>query len=46
MRLGIFIGDASGLRTDVDALLANAREAEQLGFATGWLPHIPGASTG
>ena len=22
-------------------LLANAREAERLGFATGWLPHIP-----
>jgi F420-dependent oxidoreductase-like protein len=41
MRLGVFIGDASGLRTDVDALLANAREAEELGFATGWLPHIP-----
>ena len=41
MRLGIFIGDASGLRTDVEALLANAREAERLGFATGWLPHIP-----
>src|ERR1700748_581700 len=41
MRLGVFIGDASGLRTDVDALLANAREAEDLGFATGWLPHIP-----
>ncbi|HEX4431031.1 MAG TPA: TIGR03564 family F420-dependent LLM class oxidoreductase [Frankiaceae bacterium] len=41
MRLGVFIGDASGLRTDVATLLANAREAEQLGFATGWLPHIP-----
>ncbi len=41
MRLGIFIGDASGLRTDVEALLANAREAERLGFATGWVPHIP-----
>jgi 5,10-methylenetetrahydromethanopterin reductase len=41
MRLGVFIGDASGLRTDVEALLANAREAERLGFATGWLPHIP-----
>ncbi|HEX4016822.1 MAG TPA: TIGR03564 family F420-dependent LLM class oxidoreductase [Frankiaceae bacterium] len=41
MRLGVFIGDASGLRTDVETLLANAREAEQLGFATGWLPHIP-----
>ncbi len=41
MRLGVFIGDASGLRTSVDELLANARQAEQLGFATGWLPHIP-----
>ncbi len=41
MRLGVFIGDASGLRTDVATLLANAREAERLGFATGWLPHIP-----
>ncbi len=41
MRLGVFIGDASGLRTGVDELLANARQAEELGFATGWLPHIP-----
>src|SRR6185312_1561306 len=41
MRLGVFIGDASGLRTDVAGLLDNAREAERLGFATGWLPHIP-----
>ncbi len=41
MRLGVFIGDASGLRTGVDELLANAQEAERLGFATGWLPHIP-----
>jgi F420-dependent oxidoreductase-like protein len=41
MRLGIFIGDASGLRTDLAGLLDNAREAERLGFATGWLPHIP-----
>jgi 5,10-methylenetetrahydromethanopterin reductase len=41
MRVGVFIGDASGLRTDVATLLANAREAERLGFATGWLPHIP-----
>jgi 5,10-methylenetetrahydromethanopterin reductase len=41
MRLGVFIGDASGLRTDVPTLLENAREAERLGFDTGWLPHIP-----
>jgi hypothetical protein len=41
MRLGIFIGDARGLRTDLEALLANAGAAERLGFATGWVPHIP-----
>src|ERR1700761_8641445 len=41
MRLGIFVGDASGIHTSVDDLLANARQAEELGFATGWLPHIP-----
>ena len=26
---------------DVDELLANARDAEALGFTTGWVPHIP-----
>jgi 5,10-methylenetetrahydromethanopterin reductase len=41
MQIGIFIGDASGLRTSVDELLANARDAEARGFATGWVPHIP-----
>ncbi len=37
----MFIGDASGLRTSVADLLANAQQAERLGLATGWLPHIP-----
>jgi 5,10-methylenetetrahydromethanopterin reductase len=41
MRLGIFIGDAGGGRTSVAELLAEARRAEELGFATGWVPHIP-----
>src|SRR4051794_295339 len=41
MRIGVFIGEASGERTTVEQLLANAREAEQRGFATGWVPHIP-----
>lgn len=41
MRLGIFIGDAGGERTSVAELLAGARQAEELGFATGWVPHIP-----
>jgi F420-dependent oxidoreductase-like protein len=41
LRVGVFIGDASGERTTVDQLIANAREAEARGFATGWVPHIP-----
>lgn len=41
MRVGIFIGDASGARTTVDELVASARAAEAAGFATGWVPHIP-----
>ena len=41
MRIGVFIGDASGARTSVDELLAAARTAEARGFTTGWVPHIP-----
>jgi F420-dependent oxidoreductase-like protein len=41
MRIGIFIGDATGERTTVEDLRANARDAEARGFATGWMPHIP-----
>ncbi len=41
MRVGLFIGDASGTRTTVDDLVASARAAEAAGFATGWVPHIP-----
>lgn len=41
MRIGVFIGEASGERTSVEQLLANAVEAEERGFATGWVPHIP-----
>jgi F420-dependent oxidoreductase-like protein len=41
VRIGVFIGEASGDRTSVADLLAGAREAEQRGFTTGWVPHIP-----
>ncbi|MEX1008753.1 MAG: TIGR03564 family F420-dependent LLM class oxidoreductase [Acidimicrobiia bacterium] len=41
MRIGVFIGDVSGRRTDVDELLDAARDAEARGFTTGWVPHIP-----
>jgi F420-dependent oxidoreductase-like protein len=41
MRVGVFIGEATGERTSVDQLLANAKAAEDRGLATGWVPHIP-----
>ena len=41
MRIGVFIGDASGARTSVEELLGAAKRAETLGFTTGWVPHIP-----
>lgn len=41
MRVGVFIGEATGERTSVDQLLANAADAEARGFSTGWVPHIP-----
>lgn len=41
VRVGVFIGEATGERTTVDQLLANARDAESRGFTTGWVPHIP-----
>ena len=41
MRIGVFIGEASGERTSVEQLLANAADAEARGLATGWVPHIP-----
>jgi hypothetical protein len=44
MRVGVFIGEASGERTSIDQLLANAREAEDRGFATGWVRTSRGAS--
>jgi F420-dependent oxidoreductase-like protein len=41
MRIGMFISEVSGQQTTVDGLLEGAREAEALGFSTGWVPHIP-----
>ncbi len=41
MRIGVFIGDVSGARTSIDELLAAARDADERGFTTAWVPHIP-----
>jgi 5,10-methylenetetrahydromethanopterin reductase len=41
VRVGVFIGETTGERTSIDQLVANARNAESRGLATGWVPHIP-----
>jgi F420-dependent oxidoreductase-like protein len=41
MRIGLFISEVSGAQTTVDGLLEGAREAEAMGFHSGWVPHIP-----
>ncbi len=41
MRIGVFISAAWGGRTTAGELLANASEAERLGLASAWVPHVP-----
>jgi F420-dependent oxidoreductase-like protein len=41
MKIGMFIGDAGGARTDIDELCATAQWCERAGLTTGWVPHIP-----
>jgi 5,10-methylenetetrahydromethanopterin reductase len=41
MRIGMFVSDVTGGSTTIDDMLANARAAEALGFATAWVPHLP-----
>src|SRR5688572_9460068 len=42
MRIGLFIvGTTMDQPTDIPTLQANAKWAEENGFATGWVPHIP-----
>jgi len=42
MRIGIGIGDIAGVPADVDNLVAQARQAEADGFASGWFANIFG----
>ena len=41
MRIGTFISDTGGARTDVGELRAVAAWAEASGFTTAWVPHLP-----
>lgn len=41
MRIGVFIGDVSGGRTSIEGVVERARRAEESGFASAWLPHMP-----
>ncbi len=40
MRIGIGIGDIAGAPADPEGLVAQARQAEADGFASGWFAHI------
>jgi 5,10-methylenetetrahydromethanopterin reductase len=42
MRIGIGIGDIAGVPADVDGLVAQAKQAEADGFASGWFANIFG----
>jgi len=42
MKIGIGIGDIAGAPADLDGLIAQARRAEEDGFASGWFANIMG----
>src|SRR6476469_9040222 len=42
MKIGIGIGDIAGVPADVDGLVAQAKQAEADGFASGWFANIFG----
>ena len=42
MKIGIGIGDIAGAPADLDGLIAQAKRAEDDGFASGWFAHIMG----
>jgi len=41
VRIGIFVSDTSGEKTGLPDLLDQARWADEHGFATAWVPHVP-----
>jgi 5,10-methylenetetrahydromethanopterin reductase len=41
MRIGVFIVNIVGGPTSIADLLAHARDAEERGFATAWIPQLP-----
>ena len=41
MRIGLFIAEAAVDGSDIATVLERARWAEDHGFTTGWVPHIP-----
>ncbi len=41
MRIGMFIAETGAQGSTVDALVAQARWADQNGIHTGWVPHVP-----
>jgi F420-dependent oxidoreductase-like protein len=41
VRIGVFISETWGEASGLDELRARARQAEEMGFASGWVPYLP-----
>tara|TARA_B110000444_G_scaffold259689_1_gene304286 strand:- start:1167 stop:2090 length:924 start_codon:yes stop_codon:yes gene_type:complete len=41
MRIGVFISETWGPASNLDQVRDRARQAEKMGFASGWVPYIP-----
>ena len=41
MRIGVFVSETWGDPSDLAEVRARARQAEELGFASGWIPYLP-----
>ncbi|MBW2361711.1 MAG: LLM class flavin-dependent oxidoreductase [Deltaproteobacteria bacterium] len=41
MRIGVFVSETWGDPSDLAEVRARARRAEELGFASGWIPYLP-----
>lgn len=41
MRIGVFVSETWGDPSDLAEVRARARQAEEFGFASGWIPYLP-----
>ncbi len=41
MRIGVFVSETWGNPSNLPEVRARARQAEEFGFASGWIPYLP-----